>query len=209
MIGAIEALARLREGNRRFASGVGVDPSSIGVERRRSLVAGQEPSTIVLGCSDSRVPPEIIFGQGLGDVFSLRVAGNITPPQLVGSLEFAAEMFGTRLVVVLGHSGCGAVEAAGRKLDDPPPDLSPELQAILDQISPSVESVSDAAQRAASDDWVRLAVRANICRSTHRLRHQSPALERLARKQGLSVVGAEYDLETGLVDFFDGVPAAG
>src|SRR5271157_2642032 len=112
MISAREALDRLKEGNRRFASDLRSRDLPTGQTRRRELAAGQEPFAIILGCSDSRVPAEIVFDQGLGDLFVIRVAGNIVAPSQIGSVEFAAERFGTRLVVVLGHSSCGAIEAA-------------------------------------------------------------------------------------------------
>src|SRR5450432_4889311 len=115
MILAREALALLQEGNRRFVSDISNrDANASGVRRR--LAASQEPFAAILGCSDSRVPVEIVFDQGLGDLFVIRVAGNIVAPSLIGSVEFAAEQFGTRLVVVLGHSRCGAIETTLEQL---------------------------------------------------------------------------------------------
>jgi len=203
---AREALERLREGNRRFASGdASVDP--LESERRRGeLVSGQEPFAVVLGCSDSRVPVEIVFDQGLGDLFVIRVAGNIVAPSQVGSVEFAAERFRVRLVVVLGHTGCGAVQATLDELRRPLQDQSRNLRSIVDRIRPSVESLMAGAPRRDSEALMRDAVRANVRASVDHLRHGSAVLEELIEKDGLLVVGAEYSLESGLVDFFEGVP---
>ncbi|MDH3402549.1 MAG: carbonic anhydrase [Acidobacteriota bacterium] len=204
MIPAPAALARLEEGNRRFAADGPSRGPRAGRGRRRALVAGQEPFAAILGCSDSRVPAELVFDQGLGDLFVIRVAGNVVAPSLVGSVEFAAERFGTRLVVVLGHSGCGAVQATLEQLERPTQSRSPNLQAIVGFIRPSVEALLDATPRPAPEDLLSAAVRANIRTSADHLRHGSAILERLIRDDGLLVVGAEYSLETGLVDFFDG-----
>lgn len=170
------------------------------------MAAGQAPFAIVLGCSDSRVPAEIVFDQGLGDLFVIRVAGNIVAPSQVGSVEFAAERFGTRLVVVLGHSNCGAVIATIEELNRPSGEQSRNLRSIVDRIRPAVESVMGAGSAAEPDALVRGAVRANIRMAAAQLRHGSAILEQLIREGGLLVVGAEYSLETGAVDFFDGLP---
>src|SRR6187431_3117127 len=139
MIPAAEALARLREGNRRFAENRIVAPEISHQERRAELTERQEPFAIVLGCSDSRVPAELIFDQGFGDLFVIRVAGNIVAPSQVGSVEFAAERYHTRLVVVLGHSKCGAIDATIEELGRPSKDQSRNLQSIVDRVRPSVE----------------------------------------------------------------------
>ena len=206
MIPALEALERLREGNRRFASESLNSGSATSGSRRRELVAGQEPFAIILGCSDSRVPAELVFDQGLGDLFVIRVAGNIVAPSQVGSVEFAAERFGTRLVVVLGHSTCGAVSATLEELRRPSEEQSRNLQSIVDRIRPSVEAILAAGRDKAPEALVEEAVRANIRVSADHLRHGSEVLEQLIAAGRLLVVGAEYSLETGLVDFFDGVP---
>ena len=204
MIPAPEALALLREGNRRFASGGGGrDASSL---RRSEVADNQEPFAIILGCSDSRVPAEIVFDQGLGDLFVIRVAGNIVAPSQVGSVEFAAERFGTRLVVVLGHSRCGAILATLEELQQPMEGQSRNLRSIVDRIRPSVEELLAAGHRDDPAALVRDAVRANVRASANHLRHGSEVLEQLIQTSGLVVVGAEYSLETGIVDFFDGVP---
>lgn len=204
MIPAREALLRLREGNRRFASNERRDDSILANARRAELTTGQEPFAIILGCSDSRVPAEIVFDQGLGDLFVIRVAGNIVAPSQVGSVEFAAWRFGTRLVVVLGHSQCGVILATVEELRRPTESQSHNLDAIVDRVRPSVEALLDA--DLPEDKLVKRAVRANIRASADHLRHGSRVLEQLIRDEGLVVVGAEYSLETGIVDFFDGVP---
>ena len=206
MIPAREAFNRLREGNRRFAAhvrGADVFPSRAG---RMELPTSQEPFAIVLGCSDSRVPAEIVFDQGLGDLFVIRVAGNIVAPSQVGSVEFAAARFGTRLVVVLGHSQCGAIAATLEELQRPTENQSRNLRAIVDRVRPSVEGLLDTALRHDLDALAKKAVRLNIRASADHLRHGSELLEQLIEDDGLVVVGAEYCLETGVVDFFDGAP---
>ena len=209
MISAQEALERLREGNHRFVTDVRRRDTLTGQTRRRELAAGQEPFAIILGCSDSRVPAEIVFDQGLGDLFVIRVAGNIVAPSQVGSVEFAAERFGTRLVVVLGHTECGAILATLEELGRPSEGQSRNLRSIVDRIRPSVEALLVAEFRDQADALVRKAVRANIRVSADHLRHGSEVLEQSIQKDGLLVVGAEYSLNTGVVDFFDGVPGAG
>ena len=210
MISAQEALERLQAGNRRFASEIR-NSSTVtnGTRRPRDLAAGQEPFAIILGCSDSRVPAEIVFDQGLGDLFVIRVAGNIVAPSQVGSVEFAAERFGTRLVVVLGHSNCGAILATLEELARPSQDQSRNLRSIVDRVRPSVEVLLTTELKHNRDALVKEAVRANIRFSADHLRHGSEVLEQLIQRNGLLVVGAEYCLETGVVDFFDGVPEAG
>lgn len=205
MVSARQALDRLREGNRRFASNV--QGGGVHVQARPADVAdGQEPFAIILGCSDSRVPAEIVFDQGLGDLFVIRVAGNIVAPSQIGSAEFAATKFGTRLVVVLGHSRCGAIEETLQQLQNPGDNGSRNLNSIVDFIRPSVESQLAQGLGDDPDTVIRQAVRANIRASAEHMRHGSQILEDLERHKGLVIVGAEYSLETGLVDFFDGVP---
>ena len=209
MISAQEALERLREGNRRFVSGSRSHGTATGAARRPSdLAEGQEPFAIILGCSDSRVPAEIVFDQGLGDLFVIRVAGNIVAPSQVGSVEFAAERFGTRLVVVLGHSKCGVILATLEELARPSQDQSRNLRSIVDRVRPSVEALLATELKHDQDALVQQAVRANIRFSADHLRHGSDVLEQLIQRNGLLVLGAEYCLETGVVDFFDGVPEA-
>lgn len=205
MIPAREALERLRQGNQRFAAGDRSGGHSDSM-RRLELTDGQSPFAIILGCSDSRVPAEIVFDQGLGDLFVIRVAGNVVAPSLVGSVEFAASKFGTRLVIVLGHTLCGAVEATLEELQRPTASRSPNLRSIVDRVRPSVEALLATELRSDPEALVRAAGRANTRASADHLRHGSAILEELIERDGLLVVGAEYALETGVVDFFDGVP---
>jgi len=209
MISAREALERLQLGNRRFASGVRNNDILASETRRSELTAGQEPFAIILGCSDSRVPAEIIFDQGIGDLFVIRVAGNIVASSQVGSVEFAAERFGTPLVVVLGHSQCGAVLATLEELMRPREKQSRNLRSIVDRIRPSVEALLATELRHDSEALVRHAIRSNVRVSANHLRHGSDVLEPRIQGGDLLVVGAEYSLETGIVDFFEGVPETG
>jgi carbonic anhydrase len=207
MIPAQDALARLREGNRAFVASIRGPDAAVGPNRRAPLPVAQAPFAIVLGCSDSRVPAELVFGQGFGDLFVIRVAGNIVAPSQVGSVEFAAARFGTRLAVVLGHTQCGAVLATLEEVRQPAPRQSPNLRSIVDRIRPAVEPLLAAMPGQDPDALVAHAVRANIRAAADHLRHGSELLERLVRHEGLLIVGAEYCLETGVVDFFDGVAA--
>ena len=204
MLNAAEALKRLQEGNGRFTTD-NQSRSLLTTQAQRSeLVHGQAPFAIILGCSDSRVPAELIFDQGLGDLFVIRVAGNIVAPSHIGSVEYAAEMFGTRLVVVMGHSSCGAVLATLDELERDSESRSPNLRAIVDYIRPSVAQLLETDLRHDRDALVHHAVRANVRASVNHLRHGSKILEQLIQNDGLRVVGAEYSLETGVVDFFEG-----
>src|SRR6187401_917192 len=202
MISAREALGRLQEGNGRFVTGVQNGDRLASQTRRHEVPTSQEPFAIILGCSDSRVPAEIVFDQGLGDLFVIRVAGNIVASSLVGSVEFAATRFGTRLVVVLGHSQCGAIVATLEELQQPTNSQSRNLRSIVDRVRPSVEALLATDLRHDPEALVRHAVRANIRASANHLRHGSEILERIIENEGLLVVGAEYSLETGVVDFF-------
>jgi carbonic anhydrase len=206
MVTAPQALELLRQGNERFVAdrerGARVD-----VLRRNELTESQAPFAIVLGCSDSRVPAEIVFDQGLGDLFVIRVAGNVVAPSQIGSVEFAADRFATRLVVVLGHSGCGAIAATIEQLARPLDKQSRNLRAIVDRVRPSVEPLLATELRHDPQALVRDAVRANVRAGASQLRHGSEILEHLIERDGLLVIGAEYSLETGVVTFFDGVPA--
>ena len=207
MIPADEALARLREGNRRFVSDASTRKTPSFRARRSELTDSQEPFAVILGCSDSRVPVEIVFDQGLGDLFVIRVAGNIVAPSQVGSVVFAAERFHTRLVVVLGHAQCGAVQATLEELRRPTENQSRNLHSIVDRVRPAVQGLLESQKHRGEEALLDLAVRANIRASANHLRHGSDVIEQLIASSGLLVVGAEYSLETGVVDFFDGVAA--
>lgn len=206
MIPARDALALLRDGNLRFVSDVSARDNFASRARRKELVTRQQPFAAILGCSDSRVPVELVFDQGLGDLFVIRVAGNIVAPSQIGSVEFAAEQFGTRLVVVLGHSRCGAIETTLEQLRRPIENQSRNLHSIVDLVRPSVEALLATDLRHDHDALIHEAVRANIRASVAHLRHGSDIIENLIQNAGLMVVGAEYSLETGVVDFFDGLP---
>ncbi|HVF39075.1 MAG TPA: carbonic anhydrase [Gemmatimonadaceae bacterium] len=207
MISAHQALERLREGNLRFALNLRGSATDLSHDRRAELASGQQPFAIILGCSDSRVPAELVFDQGLGDLFVIRVAGNIVAPSQVGSVEFAASRFGTRLVVVLGHSQCGAILATIEELTRPDDNQSVNLRAIVDRVRPSVEGLLSG-HRKPDEALMREAVRANIHASVDHLRRGSEVLEQLVRNEGLLIVGAEYSLETGVVKFFENEPVA-
>src|SRR5713226_554129 len=191
MLSGPDALARLREGNRRFVAGAG-DPDatlrqthSLALARGRGR--GQQPFAIVLGCSDSRVPAELVLGQGFGDLFVIRVAGNIVAPSQVGSVEFAAERFETRLAVVLGHTQCGAVAATLEELRQPQGHESPNLRAIVDRIRPVVEPLLGTPVASDPAALAEQAVRANIRASVAHLRHGSALLERRIANDGLLI----------------------
>jgi len=206
MVPAAEALERLRVGNLRFVSERSRSGDSVTGTRRSEVAAGQQPFAIILGCSDSRVPAEIVFDQGLGDLFVIRVAGNIVAPSQVGSVEFAAARYETRLVLVLGHSQCGAILAALEELRTPVQDQSINLRSIVERVRPSVEPLLESPLAKDENALIHQAVRANVRASANHLRHGSAILESLIANEGLRVVGGEYSLETGEVDFFDGVP---
>jgi carbonic anhydrase len=193
------ALRRLEEGNQRFRQGSGGAAAGRGFDAARSTAA-QRPFAIVLGCSDARTPVEIVFDQGFGDLFVVRVAGNIVAPSIVGSIEFAASQFGTRLVVVMGHTSCGAITATMNALSTGQGPESKNLRAITDRIAPHIEVI---AQRGSGPEAMREAMQANVRASVDHLRHGSQILEELVLKGRLVVVGAEYVLETGQVQFFE------
>ena len=205
MISASEALERLKEGNGRFVAGIrSVDPQTT-QEKRKELVGGQAPFAIILSCADSRVPVELVFDQDLGDLFVIRVAGNVINPAILGSIEYAALVAGTRLVVVMGHTQCGAVMATLQEIQQPTPNLSPHIDAIVQQIRPSIDTLLKTDLQHDHDALLQQAIRDNVCASVEQMRHHSTSLQQLIENDGLMVVGAEYSLETGIVDFFDEV----
>lgn len=201
-----EALELLKQGNIRYVTSL--DQAEQSMYNRPELVAEQNPFAIILGCSDARVPVEIVFDQGLGDLFVIRVAGNVVAPSQIGSVEFAAEKFGTRLVVVLGHSNCGAVTACVEAMINPDQYYSPNLQSIVDRIRPSVYNLHELATANGKDvdasELVDRSIRANVRMSVSQLKHGSRILEDMVNSGELLIVGAEYDLDTGKVRFLDG-----
>lgn len=203
MVPADEALERLRDGNRRFVAELGRNGELSSESRRRSLATRQQPFAIILGCSDSRVPAELIFDQGLGDLFVIRVAGNIVAPSQIDSVEFSAVLHRARLVVVLGHTQCGAILSTIEALNQPADDQARKLRSIVDRVRPSVEMLMETEVGKNRDELIRHSVRNNIRMSVNQLRRGSAALEHLIEHEGLRVVGAEYSLETGVVEFFN------
>lgn len=195
-VSADEALRRLVEGNARFAHDI--DHMTIrDVKRRGELASGQHPFAIVLSCADSRVPPELVFDQELGDLFVVRVAGNTPDDAIVGSMEYALEHLGSRLIVVMGHTKCGAVKAAvdTAKAGKDASSLSGHLPAIVAQIMPAVAETKDA-----PGDAVRAAAIRNVQRTVASLRACGPTITEYIASKGTKVIGAIYDLETGTVD---------
>jgi carbonic anhydrase len=201
-----QALQRLIDGNRRFRD-PGI-PSEARPWSRRLAIETPRPFAIVLGCSDARTPVEILFDVGFGDLFVVRVAGNIVAPSVVGSIEFAASQFGSRLVVVMGHTRCGAIAATVRGIETGLGPESKNIRAITDRIAPHIEGLVHPGDpdRAGA---LRHAMRANVRVSADHLRHGSRLIEELVVAGRVAVVGAEYELETGAVHVFDGVPPSG
>lgn len=197
----VAALGRLMEGNERFTHNVRSVDVLAAPLRRQALIAGQSPFAVILSCSDSRVPAEIVFDQGLGDLFVVRVAGNVVAPSLVGSVEFAASTFATPLVMVLGHTRCGAVAAAVDSAGGEGSVPSANIGDIVERILPAVQDVMRPGL--ARDELLALAVRANVRASVRQLRASSRMLEQRIAEGRLTVVGAEYSLETGEVRLLD------
>lgn len=200
---ADEALTRLREGNQRFSSNVRSIEAMLSQARRAELAREQFPFAIILGCSDSRAPAETVFDQGLGELFVIRVAGNIVASSQIGSVEFAAERYGVRLVVVMGHTRCGAIEATIDALRAPNAPISRGLHSIIDRVRPSVATLMETELTHDREALAHASIRANVRSSVDHLRHGSLLLESLTETDGLRVVGAEYTIESGVVDFFE------
>jgi len=205
---SLTSLESLKAGNQRFTSNLRDAEVMASQAHRPELVAGQNPHTIILGCADSRVPAELVFDQGLGDLFVVRVAGNIAAPSQIGSIEFAVQSFGVPLVVVLGHSNCGAIGATINELQQPSGGLSPDLGSIVDCIKPAIVTLMDSPLRENKSELMAEGIRANVRLAAEQLRQGSKVLEEKVSSGELLVVGAEYSLETGVVEFFDGVPNA-
>lgn len=205
MLSADAAIERLKTGNREFVDNIQNNKTLAKHAPPAELIQEQAPIAIILGCSDARVPAEIVFNQGLGDLFVIRVAGNIVAPSQVGSIEFAAAMFGTPLVVVLGHTQCGAVTTTLQELQQPTENQSRNLHAIVSRVRPSVEKLLLTDLRHDHDALIHAAVRANVNKSVRELRHGSEILENLIGEGRLTIVGAEYAIETGRVEFLEDV----
>ena len=197
------ALRRLQDGNARFVNNLRRSDVLTSPVRRAEVADNHRPFAVVLGCSDARVPAEIVFDQGLGDLFVIRVAGNIVAPSQIGSIEFAVERFDVQLVVVLGHSRCGAIDATLEALTRSGQAYSPGLRSIVDRVRPSIEGLLHTELGKDRSKLWQEAVRANIRASVNQLRHGSEILERLVLAGRVQVVGAEYALDTGEVAFLD------
>jgi len=206
MQAAIEALKALKSGNSRFVENVRSVEYTGTQANPQDHASSQQPFAIIVGCSDSRVPAETIFDQDLGSLFVVRIAGNIVSTSQLGSVEFAVQQFGSPLIVVLGHSNCGAVAATINQLNNPNDSLTPSVSAIVEHVSPAVKPLLQSAVKDDHDALLARAVRANVELGTNTLRNESTILKEYAAQGKLSVVGAEYSLDTGEVDFFDGVP---
>jgi len=196
----VSSLERLTQGNQRFVDGSQLLCRDNGQEGRMEMAAGQNPFAIILGCSDSRVPAEIIFDQGPGDLFVIRVAGNIVTPSQIGSVEFAVMQFGTPLVVVLGHSNCGAVQATLDEVRRPSGLQSPNLAVIIDRVRNALDQLME--QQMEPEALMQKAVKANVLASVKQLQHGSEIIEQLISDGLLHVIGAEYSIETGKVEFY-------
>ncbi|NNF17788.1 MAG: carbonic anhydrase, partial [Gammaproteobacteria bacterium] len=203
MIPANEALARLRAGNLRFIAGQQQQQAGIYAQQHADLVEGQQPFAIILGCSDSRVPAEMVFDQGFGSLFVIRVAGNIVAPSQIGSVEFAAEMFGTQLVVVLGHTQCGAIAGAIDELSNPQAQQSPNLRSIVGRIVPAIKPLFNESSGYESEALKTAAVHANARASARDLVSGSSIIRKLVASGDLMIASAEYSIETGKVTFLD------
>ena len=201
----LEAFHLLQSGNQRFINNLKLHQDLL--EQVNETKEGQYPFAIVLSCMDSRISNTLIFDQGLGDLFVIRIAGNVVAASQIGSVEFAAERYSAPLVVVLGHSQCGAVQATLEEVMRPTQQQSPHLRSIVERVRPSVESLLATNLRDDPHALIGHAVRANVRVSANQLRNGSQILEQRIQQGRLLVVGAEYSLETGEVDFFDGLPA--
>jgi len=192
---ADEALERLLEGNRRFVE----DPSDARAKRWHvDLAKAQQPFAVILGCSDSRAPAELVFDQGLGDLFMIRVAGNIVAPSLIGSAEYAVAQLGVKLAMVMGHTNCGAIAATVEAMRKPG-SVSKNIEDITHRIQPQIERLLEEAGGVVGPETLRAAERANVLASVEQLQRGSPYLGKLARDADIRIVGAVFELETGRV----------
>lgn len=195
---ADQALGELKAGNQRFIEGK-LKSDKADAHRRKTLAEGQKPNAIILSCSDSRVPPELVFDQGLGEIFTVRVAGNVLGAATVASIEYAVEHLGTRLIVVLGHESCGAVKAA---LTTPPGKSagSADLDVLVSSIQPALSDVSRSI--ASEDKTLRRPVRANVEAVAKRLVTRSSIIRKSVESGEVKIVPGIYSLESGMVEFW-------
>lgn len=204
---ALEALKQLQEGNKRFTQDINGNDIEMNAAQRTELVEKQEPAAIILGCADARVPAEIVFDVNLGDLFVVRVAGNIVTPTQIGSIEYAVHNLGTRLIVVLGHSSCGAVAATVDSVVSSSPAPSPGLDSLISKITPAVKTIMSSNDGIDTSDLIAKSVKENVSNSVKELQNDSDILKDVIQNDGLLVVGAEYDLATGAVNFFENMPS--
>ncbi|GJM42911.1 MAG: carbonic anhydrase [Ardenticatenaceae bacterium] len=196
-----DALRRLQDGNGRFLAET--QNRHVSQTQREALTTGQAPFAVILSCADSRVPPEIIFDQGLGDLFVIRVAGNVITPEVVGSVEFAIHVLGSRLVVVQGHTDCGAIKTTLAEMATPTPTLSPNLQSLVDRIRPSITPLLEKIDLSDPQTLMPQAIQANVHQSVTQLKQNSDIVQNLIQTDDLQIIGAEYSLATGQVTFYD------
>ncbi len=198
-----QSLDELKAGNRRFVAHLHHEVPTDNHNRQHELIINQKPIAVIVGCSDARVPPELVFDQGMGDLFVIRVAGNIITPSQIESVEFAALQFGPRLIVVLGHSQCGAVKATIEAMEGPVEQLGKMYSTVVEHVRVSVEKARTACDGCTGDQLLDQSIRTNVHRSIADLRSRSESLQRLEREEGLMVVGAHYEIETGRVEFLE------
>ena len=201
MVAANEALGRLKEGNARYVAGGHSADDNLSAERRLNTSDSQSPFAVILGCSDSRVPAEYVFDQGIGDLFVVRVAGNIAATSQIASVEFALAKFGTKLIVVLGHAQCGAVIATLEDLENQTGAGTVHLEGVVSQIQPAVQAVLDRQQGADREEIIAGAVRENVRHAMADMQRDSTVIADAVSDDAM-IVGAEYSLHTGIVEFF-------
>lgn len=194
-----EALQKLVEGNKRYVAGAMTKITHCDEAARQSVAKSQKPFAIILSCSDSRVPPEIIFDQGLGDIFVVRVAGNVPDPVTIGSIEYAAEYLGSPLVLVLGHERCGAVTAAVDAKGEPEGNIG----AIVKRILPAVEEARSQVKGKDKAELVETAISDNAILVAKSLTRQAPVLRRLVKEGKLKIAVGKYDLDDGKVTILE------
>lgn len=199
---AEQALQKLQEGNRKFVAATSAEVELTTPMVKMDVSQGQQPFAVILGCSDSRVPAELVFHCGLGELFVIRVAGNVVAPSQIGSVEFACQNFGTELVIVLGHSHCGVINATVQALLEEGDDISPNVASIVDRVTPAVLPVVTQNSAADHADLVHQAMRANVAHSVDRLQMRSQILRQLVKKGKLQIIGADYSIESGEVEFY-------
>jgi len=190
-----QALEKLKAGNQKYVN-------SDNTPANHEYIAEQKPFAVVLSCADSRVPAEAIFNQGVGDIFVVRVAGNIATPSQIGSIEFACENFGSSLIVVLGHSGCGAIKASIGCSENGTDGLSPSLKSIVDEILPAIEPVLNNAEIKPAE-LLQASTKANVEKTILDITNKSSLLKGLVDQGNLEIIGAEFSVETGLVNFYN------